>query len=245
MARRRFALSEDFDSEFSHAEPPAEPIADGPKKMEDLGVSQILSSLIQDEWQAIDAYKSAIATLTALGGHEAEIAVLEDVVSEEMAHVGQIEACASGSAPEVSEIESGKDEAESRMADAESPVDESLAKGGDGEKKGAIDISGPSAEKLYHAIADGDDDKVCRYALLVLGKAQSLVKDDEGIVNDIFGLMGEFADASGVDDANRCLRELYDFCDAYGINIDATEVPDDSEVIIKKPDYVDVKVSGD
>ena len=103
-------------------------------------------------------------------------------------------------------------------------------------------VSGPAAEKLYHAIADGDPDMVCRYALLTLGKMQRLVKDDDMIVNDVFGLMASFADAKDVDEVNRCLRELYDFCDAYAINIDATEVPADSEVIIKKPDGVDVTV---
>ena len=121
MRRRRFALNEDADPILA-----ADDIYEDEGKLEDLGVSQILSSLVQDEWQAIDAYKSAIATLTALGGHEAEIGVLEDIVAEEMAHVGQIEACAAGSAPEASEIESGKAEAESQMAGVETPADESL-----------------------------------------------------------------------------------------------------------------------
>lgn len=103
-------------------------------------------------------------------------------------------------------------------------------------------VSGPVAEKLYHAIADGDPDKVCRYALLSLGKIQSMVKDDDTIVNDAFGLMASFADAKDIDEVNRCLRELYDFCDAYAVTIDATEVPDDAKVIIKKPDDVDVTV---
>lgn len=121
MRRRRFALNEDADPILA-----ADETYDDEEKMEDLGVSQILSSLVQDEWRAIDAYKSAIATLTALGGHEAEIGVLEDIVAEEMTHVGQIEACAAGSAPEASEIESGKAEAEAQMAGGEAPADESL-----------------------------------------------------------------------------------------------------------------------
>lgn len=109
-------------------------------------------------------------------------------------------------------------------------------------RRKTTNVSGAAAEKLYHAIADGNPDKVCRYALLTLGKIQSLVKDDDAIVNDVFGLMASFADARDVDEVNRCLRELYDFCDAYEVNIDATEVPDDSEVIIKKPEGVDVSV---
>lgn len=121
MRRRRFALNEDADPILA-----ADDIYEDEGKLEDLGVSQILSSLVQDEWQAIDAYKSAIATLTSLGGHGPEIEVLEDIVAEEMAHVGQIEACAAGSAPETSEIESGKAEAESQMAGVETPADESL-----------------------------------------------------------------------------------------------------------------------
>lgn len=109
-------------------------------------------------------------------------------------------------------------------------------------RRKTINVSGVAAEKLYHAIADGDPDKVCRYALLALGKIQSLVKDDATIVNDVFGLMSSFADAKDVDEVNRCLRELYDFCDAYAVNIDVTEVPDDAEVVIKKPEGVDVTV---
>jgi hypothetical protein len=363
MGRRRFSLNEDADpivvapEEVAAASGDAASPDDG--EMENLGVSQVFSALVQSEWRAVDEYKSAIATLTALGGHEAEIKVLEDVIAEEMTHIGQLEACAYGTAPEVSEIESGRDEAEAQMAGAESPVDESLKEsrgpddgashygysfeghghnlstiywmnqvdaelesyvddGGDdelaqkigglsdagreelcrrcaetlmnndylwssiyesitaaigdadidecaklqdpehspgvdlllsesaGSEKGKtkVNISGPSAEKLYHAISDGDADKVCRYALLALGKAQSLLKDDEPAVNDIFGLMSSFADAKGIDDVNRCLSELYDFCDAYGVNIDATEVPADSEVIIDKPDDVAVKVDN-
>ena len=123
MGRRMFSLNEDADQIAVTSDVG---VRTSDVKMEDLGVAQVLSSLVQSEWSTVGEYKSAIATLTALGGHAAEIKVLEDVIAEEMAHIGQLGACASGPAPEVSEIESGKDEAEAQMAGAESPVDESL-----------------------------------------------------------------------------------------------------------------------
>lgn len=105
-----------------------------------------------------------------------------------------------------------------------------------------IKVPGTIPEKMYHAIIDGSVEKTCRYALLTLAKIQSVCKDDEHAINDVFGLMSEFAEAKSADDANRCLRELYDLCDAYGIILDVPEVPDDSEVKISAPSDVSVSV---
>lgn len=134
--RKRFLLNEDIEdlgigdadgmipvSIDAEDTPVDEPAVDD--KMEAIGVTQMLSALIQDEWKTIDSYKSTVATLRDMGGHDAEIKVLEDVIAEEMTHVGQLEACVKGSAPEAHEIESGKEEAEEQMAEAEHPIDES------------------------------------------------------------------------------------------------------------------------
>lgn len=98
--------------------------------LEDIGVTQMLSALIQEEWKAIDAYKSAMATLQGIEGRESEVRVLEDIVSEELSHVGQLEACLKGSAPEASAIDAGNEEGEAQMSDAEATIGESLARGG-------------------------------------------------------------------------------------------------------------------
>lgn len=135
--RKRFLLSEDLDELApvgQDSETQADAISDDAMAdgLEDIGVAQMLSALIQDEWKTIDSYKSTVATLRDIGGHDAEIKVLEDVIAEEMAHVGQLEACVKGSAPEAHEIESGKEEAEEQMAEAEHPMDESKRAGGKG-----------------------------------------------------------------------------------------------------------------
>ena len=135
--RKRFLLSEDLDelgpigqdSETQADDVPDDAVDGG---LEGIGVAQMLSALIQDEWKTIDSYKSTVATLRDIGGHDAEIKVLEDIIAEEMTHVGQLEACVKGSAPEAHEIESGKEEAEEQMAEAEHPMDESKVAGGKG-----------------------------------------------------------------------------------------------------------------
>lgn len=135
--RKRYVLNEDLDViESGHIEPVVvelEPVPEEPtddKKAEDLGVSSMFSSLIQDEWKTIDAYKSTLATLLDIGGHEGEIKVLEDIIAEETMHVGQLESCVNGVAPESEDnLEAGKDEAETQLAETEHPMDESKAKG--------------------------------------------------------------------------------------------------------------------
>lgn len=226
MRRRRFALNEDADQTIA-----ADDIHDDDGKLEDLGVSQILSSLVQDEWQAIDAYKSAIATLTALGGHEAEIGVLEDIVAEEMAHVGQIEACAAGSAPEASEIESGKAEAEAQMAGGESPADESLREALDAPSDGVshygyrYEGKGYGLDTVYwmEAVSDGldsivyqapeDDEDAQRInALSDLGREMVCKRAADILFNNEY--MWHVINDS-VDDA------------IYSVNFDECNVPDD------------------
>ncbi len=131
--RKKYILNEDIE-DISIVDEPVESaeiekVSAETKRAEDLGISSMFSSLIQDEWKTIDAYKSTLATLLDIGGHEGEIKVLEDIIAEETMHVGQLESCVNGVAPESSEnLEAGKDEAETQLAETESPVDESKAK---------------------------------------------------------------------------------------------------------------------
>ena len=52
----------------------------------------MLLNLIKDEWEAIDGYNTAIATLRVEdAGYNEILPILKDIVNEEMIHVGQLE----------------------------------------------------------------------------------------------------------------------------------------------------------
>lgn len=64
----------------------------------ELMITNFINDLIKDEWNAIQSYNGAIATLEDFGEDEKikkVIAVLEDIRDEEYVHVGQLESCLS------------------------------------------------------------------------------------------------------------------------------------------------------
>jgi len=90
------------------------------------GLSTVISDLIKDEWEAIDGYKSSVATFKDQGQDPNVIKVFEDIIAEEMKHVGQLEAALKGIAPESENIEKGNEEGEQQLAgnDIDLPVEE-------------------------------------------------------------------------------------------------------------------------
>lgn len=60
-------------------------------------IANLINSVIQDEWEAIETYNSVIATLSDYDGEDIDgiIANLEDIRDEEYVHVGQLESCLS------------------------------------------------------------------------------------------------------------------------------------------------------
>ena len=60
----------------------------------DFLLSNLINSLVKDEWGAVAAYESAIATLTDVGSLDI-ISILEDIRDEEYVHIGQLESCLS------------------------------------------------------------------------------------------------------------------------------------------------------
>lgn len=64
-------------------------------KEKDFLLSNLINTLVKDEWEAVDGYNSAIATLSDVGGMEDVISVLEDILDEEYVHIGQLESCLS------------------------------------------------------------------------------------------------------------------------------------------------------
>lgn len=90
---------------------------------ETISIEQVLSDLIKDEFEAIDGYNSALATLKILENDGSDysgiIANLEDIKNEELVHVGQLQKCLAEVNPKAEAIDDGKDEASETIATAE------------------------------------------------------------------------------------------------------------------------------
>ena len=93
-----------------------EKVPEAPKTPEDTGIATILNNLIIDEWEAINGYNSAIATLVDIGKTDG-IDVLKDIVNEENVHVGQLQKVLEIVAPNVTSIGEGEAEAEEQLED--------------------------------------------------------------------------------------------------------------------------------
>lgn len=111
----------DYDDDFSEYEDEhsVENVLPGPAEGSDTGIAQELIALINDEWEAIQGYTNAIATLranlSANPFYESAIKVLEEISSEENAHVGQLQEVLRRISPNTAEIENGKKEAKSQL----------------------------------------------------------------------------------------------------------------------------------
>lgn len=81
--------------------------------LEDLGIAAVINKLIVDEWEAIDGYQGAIATIQDILPEVAKI--FNDIMTEEMIHVGQLQKALSLVQPETFAIEDGEEEAEEQL----------------------------------------------------------------------------------------------------------------------------------
>lgn len=102
-----------------HSEHSIEDVLPGPNEGSDTGIATELISLINDEWEAIQGYNNAIATLRANISsnpfYEDAIKVLEEISSEENVHVGQLEELLKQISPNAREITKGEDEAKKQL----------------------------------------------------------------------------------------------------------------------------------
>ena len=106
MARRLTEDSENIES------------LETPMHGPDSGIAAVLNSLIIDEWEAIDAYNSAIVNAELEG--KSDIAkILRDIVAEENLHVGQLQVALETVSPNTVNIEAGKEEAEEQIDDTQ------------------------------------------------------------------------------------------------------------------------------
>ena len=113
--------SDEFDDDFSEymSEHDADNVLPGPSQGTDTGVANELISLINDEWEAIEGYNNAIATLRANVQNNSfyadAVKVLEEISAEENTHVGQLQEILKQISPNAEEIDKGKKEAKSQL----------------------------------------------------------------------------------------------------------------------------------
>ena len=113
---------EGYDDDFSEYEfesHDTDNVLPGPSEGADTGVASELISLINDEWEAVEGYNNAIASLRSVINenpfYESAIKVLEEISSEENAHIGQLQEVLKQISPNAAEIEKGKVEAENQL----------------------------------------------------------------------------------------------------------------------------------
>lgn len=111
--------STDIDDDFSEYEEHADNALPGPAEGADTGVSNLLIQLINDEWEAIQGYNDAIATLRDTSGenpfYQRAIEVLTEISSEENVHVGQLQEVLQNISPNAKKIKSGHEEAKNQL----------------------------------------------------------------------------------------------------------------------------------
>ena len=115
------AVDLEFDDNFSDYEDEhsVDNVLPGPAAGADTGVAGELIALINDEWEAIQGYNNAIATLRATIDanpfYADAIKVLEEISAEENVHVGQLQEVLKHISPNASEIQQGTKEAKSQL----------------------------------------------------------------------------------------------------------------------------------
>ena len=90
------------------------------------GLSHLLTDLIKDEWEAYEGYKSAIEMFKTEGVEVEIVNVLEEILGEELVHIGQLQKCLELVEPQAAEIPEGEKEAKKQLAGEEGHVDEEL-----------------------------------------------------------------------------------------------------------------------
>ena len=110
-------IDDDF-SEYTN-DHSLENVLPGPSEGTDTGVASELIALINDEWEAIEGYNNAIATLRGASSnnpvYESAIKVLEEISAEENVHVGQLQEVLRQISPNAGNIENGTREAKSQL----------------------------------------------------------------------------------------------------------------------------------
>lgn len=115
------AQIDEFDDDFSdyETEHDLNNVLPGPAEGADTGVASELIALINDEWEAIEGYNNAIASLRTVIDENPfyadAIKILEEISAEENVHVGQLQEVLKQISPNAAEIHKGTAEAKSQL----------------------------------------------------------------------------------------------------------------------------------
>ena len=87
-----------------------------PGSVEDNGLSNLIITEINGEWDTIKSYNQLLISLKQFGHGEFND-VIQDIIREENKHIGQLQTILEIISPNVSEIDSGEMEAEEQLPD--------------------------------------------------------------------------------------------------------------------------------
>lgn len=103
-------LDEVFKEDFESEKQELDSTPNTPNTPDEFGAAGLINALIQDEWQAIQGYNDAIATLSTADVDTEIINVFKDIANEENIHIGQLQKALEMVSPNVSSIGDGEQE---------------------------------------------------------------------------------------------------------------------------------------
>ena len=111
------SVIKEFDDDFSDHD--IDDVLPGPTEGSDTGIASEIIALINDEWEAIEGYNNAIASLRSVieqnPVYEKAINVLSEIAAEENVHVGQLQEVLKLISPNAHEINKGENEAKTQL----------------------------------------------------------------------------------------------------------------------------------
>ena len=111
-------IKEDLEGEKEKLEA----IPDTPTTPDEFGAASLINALIQDEWQAIQGYNDAIATLSTTDIDTDIINVFKDIANEENIHIGQLQKALEMVSPNVSSISEGEQEGAEQLEEPDTDM---------------------------------------------------------------------------------------------------------------------------
>ena len=97
-------------------------IPDTPTTPDEFGAASLINALIQDEWQAIQGYNDAIATLSTTDIDTDIINIFKDIANEENIHIGQLQKALEMVSPNVSSIGEGEQEGAEQLEEPDTDM---------------------------------------------------------------------------------------------------------------------------
>ena len=111
-------IKEDLEGEKEELEA----VPDTPTTPDEFGAAGLINALIQDEWQAIQGYNDAIATLSTTDIDTDIINIFKDITNEENIHIGQLQKALEMVSPNVSSISEGEQEGAEQLEEPDTDM---------------------------------------------------------------------------------------------------------------------------